>query len=131
MCRRQVRWHEAALERHATESAALTAARRTLQACLRGTSAGGAPAGTAAADDPFGAGGGGGIMAVHPGAASAPSHFNVDDLPPLVSTDSDPVSVTGRAVLGLQRGTASELEEIEARASDEAEWGAVLQVGVA
>lgn len=70
-------------------------------------------------------------MAVHPGAASAPSHFNVDDLPPLVSTDSDPVSVTGRAVLGLQRGTASELEEIEARASDEAEWGAVLQVGVA
>ncbi|KAL4422269.1 hypothetical protein ABPG75_008466 [Micractinium tetrahymenae] len=121
-----VRWHEAALERHAAEAVALAAARQALEARLGGSPpaapAGGAAAEGAAAaaaeeeEDPFGGWAAGGAA---------------DELPPLGSPGSDEVTITGRAVMGLQvqlqRGTASELEELEAKASDEAEWGTVLQ----
>lgn len=128
-----VRWHEAALERHAAESSALAEARHALEARLaaggvtaerqgQGPAEGfvaGDPASAAAADDEDTSGGwaGGGA---------------VDPLCPLGSPGSGEVTVTGRAVMDLQvqlqRGTASELEELEAKASDEAEWGTVLQV---
>lgn len=123
-----VRWHEAALERHTAEAAALGAAKHALEARLggspaaEGAAAGGAAAAAAAEvaadDDPFGGWASGGAA---------------DPLPPLGSPGGGEVTVTGRAVMGLQvqlqRGTASELEELEAKASDEAEWGTVLQVG--
>jgi hypothetical protein len=152
-----VRWHEAALERHAADLEGLAAARRQL--AERGESSGGdsggkaeqqAAAGGAADGAANGAGGEGaadglGLGSAASGsssltaatAAAAPQHQNHHqhqssagsgssrDLDgPLGSSDS--MAVTGRAVMQLQRGTASELEEVEARASDEAEWGAVL-----
>lgn len=129
------RWHEAALERHAAEAAALAGARQALEARLGGSPAApavapaaegraaggaalGAPAAAAEGDDPFGGWAAGGDSGA---------------LPALGSPGSGEVTVTGRAVMGLQvqlqRGTASELEELEAKVSDEAEWGSVLQVG--
>lgn len=106
----QVRWHEAALERHAAELDSLQTAARQLADHLGGSGSaadgGSAAAAGAAPPSPL-EGAWGGSCEVHP-------------------------PVTGRAVmiLQLQRGTASEVEEVEARASDETEWGAVLQVGL-
>ena len=155
-----VRWHEAALERHAADLEGLAATRRQLAERL--DSGGGdsgskaehqAAAGGAAGGATEGAGGEGGADLLGLGsaasgsssltaaAASVPPHpphhqhhhqhqssagsGGSRDLDgPLGSSDS--MAVTGRAVMQLQRGTASELEEVEARASDEAEWGAVL-----
>ncbi|KAI7841037.1 hypothetical protein COHA_005265 [Chlorella ohadii] len=114
-----VRWHEAALERHATELESLQTAAHQLADHLGGGS-------SAAAGGSSAAGG------VNPSADGAGRPASPDH--PLLdggwggSGEVHP-PVTGRAVMGLQlqRGTASELEEVEARASDESEWGAVLQ----
>ena len=142
-----VRWHEAALERHAADLEGLAAARRQLAECLEGGGGGdsGGKAEQRAAAGGAAEGGGGegaagcssltaaAALAVapphpsqhhhqHQGSAGSGGSRDLDG--PLGSSDS--MTVTGRAVMQLQRGTASELEEVEARASDEAEWGAVL-----
>lgn len=114
-----VRWHEAALERHAAEAASLAAARRDLASRLAGSGVDSSVAGAAA-----GAG-------EESDSGANPDSSGADLLPPLGSPGGEAVTVTGRAVMGLQlqRGTASELEELEARSSDEEEWGVVLKVG--
>jgi hypothetical protein len=156
-----VRWHEAALERHAADLESLAATRRQLAERLdsgggdsgskaehqaaAGGAAGGATegAGGEGAADLLGLGsaasGSSSLTAAAAAAATVPPHHphhqhqhqssagscGSRDLDgPLGSSDS--MAVTGRAVMRLQRGTASELEEVEARASDEAEWGTVL-----
>ena len=108
-----MRWHEAALERHAAELEGLQATAHQLAERLGGSSS-------------AAAGGGGGGEA--PAAFAAPPDASPLDHAWSGSGETHP-PVTGRAVmdLQLQRGTPSELEEVEARASDEAEWGAVLQ----
>lgn len=116
-----MRWHEAAIERHQAELAALQDTRRQLAERLAGggsAAEGQPPAGLhqQAADGVAGLNGTAGNQAQDSSPGSPDSQGEVH--PP----------VTGRAVMQLQRGTASELEEVEAKASDEAEWGAVLQV---
>lgn len=140
-----VRWHEAALERHAAELAGLQATRHQLAERLGGDDgdasegAGEEPAAAAAAAS--------GRALARPGTASsssgslAPPHHHHHPqqqaqwqrqdsggglLDPDARDGSGDVTVTGRAAMQLRRGTASELEEVEARASDEAEWGQVL-----
>ena len=127
-----MRWHEAALERHRADMAALQEARRTLATHLAGGGGDGAappPAAPAAepAASPFGDLLGLGEAAGASASLSpSPDHPLAPGGPGSPSGEAHP-PVTGRAVMGLQRGTASELEEVEARASDEEEWGAVLQ----
>lgn len=136
-----MRWHEAALERHAGELAGLQEAQQQLEARLAGGGgAAAAPAAEPAAEpaaaeaaasppdgDLLGLGDGGGLL------TPSPEHPLMPWAPPAEldspwggSGEAHP-PVTGRAVMGLQRGTASELEEVAAKAADEAEWGAVLQ----
>ena len=98
------RWHEAALARHAEELAALQAA-----------AAGGV-------EGCGGEGSRGEQQQQQQQELAAPSAPATP-----VSPNAEAVAVTGRAVMQLQRGTASEVEELSARAEDEAEWGAVLR----
>ena len=121
-----MRWHEAALEKHAADAAALAAARRQLVERLSGGSSaeGELISSTVEEEGPaVAAGGRDGQPEESPQQGLWPAdllgspNYSGEALPP----------VTGRAVMQLQRGTASELEEVEAKASDEAEWGVVLQ----
>lgn len=139
-----VRWHEASLERHQQELAALTQARQALQQRLGG--GGGSSSAAAAAE------GGPGSDAWEAASSSLegqlqqqqhqPRADQADALPAangyaapsagglLIDDDGgggSPVTVTGRAMMQLQRGAPSELEEVEAKESDEEEWGAVLR----
>jgi hypothetical protein len=156
-----VRWHEAALERHAEELAALQAARHQLAAAMDGGGGGEGGEGgegdtaawshqqqqqhastaTAPGGDPFrqswvtsGGAAPAPVAAAQPGTASSGSDqwqqrggLASGEPGSLSGGGGDEVTVIGRAAMQLRRGTASELEEVEARTSDEAEWGLVLQ----
>ena len=146
-----VRWHEAALEQHQHTLQALQAAQQQLRAQLpsrqgvgssqSADSADSSDAVAPASNGPAAAGSEaiGGTAVLPPAGSSAAegsgsgpglrirprSTPGVEGSGP--PSPSEVSTVTGRAVMQLQRGSASELEEVEAKASDEQEWGAVLQ----
>lgn len=136
----QVRWHEAALERHHADLAALQAMQDDLaeRFSCRGSRRGHplppppqqqSPAASAGAamGDLLGFEG----QADHLLTPAAAAIQQPDLERPWGGSGEAHPPVMGRAVMQLQRGTPSELEEVEARAADEAEWGTVLQVGQA
>lgn len=118
-----MRWHEAALERHQLELVALGRARQQLQQDLGGSSEQPAQQQEDAAAGAASMGADGSSDAA---TAAAADTGQLLQLAQENSGDAE-VAVVGRAMMQLQRGTASELEEIEAKESDEAEWGAVLR----
>jgi hypothetical protein len=123
-----VRWHEAALERHAADLTALQAQRRALADRVCGDDGGHAAQAAAGEEGAVYAAacdsGEGQAAAAALGASSGGGGGGAE----LEACGSEgEVAVTGRAAMELRRGTASELEEVEARTSDEAEWGLVLQ----
>lgn len=109
-----VRWHEAALEQHAADLEGLQAASAALRNCLGGE-------------------GGKGASSSESSSQSAPFSSSSSSRPSSAgdqaqSCASEGATVTGRAMMQLQRGTPSEMKEVETKASDEEEWGEVLRV---